>query len=219
MKTVVIAGAHRLATAAAGSYARMRKAGMPAGGINSSYRDTALQRRIFLDRYKPQASGAGPFGDVRWYKGVRYVRISAKGMVAVPGTSVHETGLALDMATASAAHAWMLKHAGAHGWRRTISSEPWHWEYRAANDKHKNKTTSGGIDVAKLPIVRPGARSVAAGRVQGLLLANGYSVGRHGVDKVFGKSSESALKKFQKDHKLTPDGICGAKTWPKLLGI
>lgn len=81
------------------------------------------------------------------------------------------------------------------------------------------KTTSGGMDVAKLPIVRPGARSVAAGRVQGLLLASGYSVGKWGVDKVFGKASVAALEKFQKAKGLKPDGVAGEKTWPKLLGI
>src|SRR5690625_4137900 len=136
MKTVVIEGAHRLASAAAASFARMRKAGMPAGGVNSAYRDGALQRKLFLQRYKPQSSGGGPYNDVRWYQGVRYVRISAAGMVAIPGTSVHENGNALDMATASAAHKWMLKNAAAHGWRRTIAAEPWHWEYTAKNDKH-----------------------------------------------------------------------------------
>src|SRR5699024_9747207 len=102
-----------------------------------------------------------------------YVRISAKGMVAVPGTSVHEKGNALDMATASAAHAWMLKHAASHGWRRTIASEPWHWEYSAVLDNHipKQTTNSGGLDMAKLPLVslKHNPRTVAAGRVQGLL--------------------------------------------------
>src|SRR5690625_1313387 len=83
------------------------------------------------------------------------------------------------------------------------------------------KTNSGGIDVAKLPLVslKHNARSVAAGRVQGLLVASGYSVGKHGVDKVWGKDSDKALKRFQKAKKLTPDGVAGKNTWPALLGI
>lgn len=133
-----IAGTHKLASLPAASWRRMQTAGMPSGGINSAYRSPVEQERIFLARYRPQVTGSGSFGDVRFYRGVRYVRHSAAGMVAVPGTSKHNTGYAIDMATASAAHQWMLKNAGAHGWRRTIASEPWHWEYNSALDRNKH---------------------------------------------------------------------------------
>lgn len=36
------------------------------------------------------------------------------------------------------------------------------------------------------------------------------------ADGIFGKKTEDALKKYQKDNGLTADGICGAKTWSKL---
>lgn len=129
-----IATGHRLKKNAAASYARMQAVGMPAGGINSSYRDPAEQVRLFLARYRVQATGNGPYGDARTWKGVRYVRHSAKGMVAIPGTSEHERGLALDIDTDSPAHAWMLRHGAAHGWVRNIPAEPWHFEYRPALD-------------------------------------------------------------------------------------
>lgn len=48
------------------------------------------QRTIFLDRYRLQSSGKGPFGDVRWFEGRRYVRHSGLGTVAPPGESNHE---------------------------------------------------------------------------------------------------------------------------------
>lgn len=36
------------------------------------------------------------------------------------------------------------------------------------------------------------------------------------IDGIFGSKTENALKKFQKDANLTPDGIAGAKTYMKL---
>ena len=38
------------------------------------------------------------------------------------------------------------------------------------------------------------------------------------VDKDFGKNTEFALLKFQRDHGLKPDGWCGPLTWPVVLG-
>lgn len=48
------------------------------------------QINLFTSRYRQQAVGNGPFGDVRWWQGRRYVRYSGLGTVAQPGTSNHE---------------------------------------------------------------------------------------------------------------------------------
>lgn len=56
---------------------------------------------LFLSRYRLQASGVGPFGDVRKWQGRRYVRHSGAGTVAPPGESNHEiqrTRAAIDVA-------------------------------------------------------------------------------------------------------------------------
>lgn len=37
------------------------------------------------------------------------------------------------------------------------------------------------------------------------------------IDGIFGMASESSLLKFQKAHGLQQDGICGPKTWDRLL--
>lgn len=49
---------------------------------------------------------------------------------------------------------------------------------------------------------------------QKYLKALGYYKGA--IDGIFGSQTRSAIKKFQKDNKLTADGICGAKTIAKL---
>lgn len=53
-------------------------------------------------------------------------------LAAYPGTSNHQHGQALDIDVARQdAYDWMHAHAPGLGWERTVSSEPWHWEYLA----------------------------------------------------------------------------------------
>lgn len=85
------------------------------------------QRRIFLSRYRPQSSGNGPYGDVRWWNGRRYVRHSGLGTVAQPGSSNHEiqgTTAAVDLADSGGAGIgtwgsersnWLRKNAANYG--------------------------------------------------------------------------------------------------------
>jgi LAS superfamily LD-carboxypeptidase LdcB len=52
---------------------------------------------------------------------------------AVPGFSNHQGGIAVDVDTdrgTSAAYDWLSKNAGRFGFRRTVASEPWHWEFK-----------------------------------------------------------------------------------------
>ena len=52
--------------------------------------------------------------------------LAGKGnLAAKPGTSKHEFGLAID---ARGSTEWESAMS-ANGWRRTVNSEPWHWEY------------------------------------------------------------------------------------------
>jgi len=147
MAIVSIAKGRSLVSPAANSYKRMRSAGLPTGGINSSYRSLSGQIKIFFERYVVQWRGRGRYSDARWYKGKRYVRISSAGMVAVPGTSTHGEGLALDMSTSSAAHAWVLRHGAAYGWKRTIRSEPWHFEYSGKRDTNAVEPIQAAVHV------------------------------------------------------------------------
>lgn len=48
--------------------------------------------------------------------------------------------------------------------------------------------------------------------LQRLLFADGYSVGQCGDDGEFGPDTEKAVKNYQEDHDLDPDGIAGVLT-------
>ncbi|TGD98331.1 M15 family metallopeptidase [Methylobacterium nonmethylotrophicum] len=56
---------------------------------------------------------------------------------AKPGSSNHQSGIAFDIPVAGAAghpvYDWLTRHAPDHGFVRTVSGEPWHWEYRPAD--------------------------------------------------------------------------------------
>jgi len=62
---------------------------------------------------------------------------------ARPGYSKHQSGRALDLDVRDpATFAWLARHARRFGFRRTVRSEPWHWEHiRRPARKSKRSTT------------------------------------------------------------------------------
>lgn len=68
-----------------------------------------------------------------------------------------------------------------------------------------------------LPQLEQGDSGNSVKAVQLLIEAAGYSVGSAGADGIFGAGTLKGLKKYQDKKGLTVDGICGAKTWEKLL--
>lgn len=104
------------------------------------------QRRFFFERYQPQAVGGGPFGDVRWYQDIRYVRVRGAA-AAIPGTSNHGLGLAVDVNDyggvgefGNARRVATFPILARHGWTdsegRGPIREPWHLVYNPASDTH-----------------------------------------------------------------------------------
>jgi hypothetical protein len=103
-----------LAPAPAASYLRARRAGAPAG-ITSAGRTRAEQQRLY-DRLGPDGA-------------------------AVPGTSRHEVGYALDLPDEGAnPRRWFARYGLAFGWVRTIAREPWHFEYFPQLDRRAHST-------------------------------------------------------------------------------
>ncbi len=68
------------------------------------------------------------------------------------------------------------------------------------------------------PTLRKGHRGVFVAEMQRLLnRSDTYS--NLNVDGVFGTLTESVLIRYQGEHGLVKDGVCGARTWAKLLEV
>ena len=68
----------------------------------------------------------------------------------------------------------------------------------------------------KKPTIKRGSKGPYVKECQIELMKLGYDVGKSGSDGIFGKNTEKAVKKFQKDQKLKVDGIVGPNTWAAL---
>ena len=85
----------------------------------------------------------------------------------------------------------------------------------------KQTETAKADDVCtlELKVLRKGSKGNTVKAMQTLLIGYGYFCGGYGADGSFGSGTESALRSYQQAKGLGVDGICGPKTWAKLLGI
>lgn len=132
--------------------AAWREAEMPLTFIyGGTYRTYAAQETLFRSRYSPdgQHGGCKTWNGQRWCKKLVNGRVPATA--AVPGTSNHGWGLAVDAAwdkdltdglgPDDAAYIeshpgwqWLLANAHRFGWSWELQSEPWHIRYVAGDD-------------------------------------------------------------------------------------
>lgn len=82
-----------------------------------------------------------------------------------------------------------------------------------------NSAQTGGFDLASLKMLSKGDAGSEVWAMQLLLKGYGYSLGWYGADGDFGSATEKAVVKYQSANGLDADGICGPKTWAKLLGV
>jgi hypothetical protein len=71
----------------------------------------------------------------------------------------------------------------------------------------------------EVSVLRKGAKGAQVKAMQLLLIGYGFSCGSKGADGSFGPATDKALRAYQTAQGLNPDGICGPKTWGKLLGM
>lgn len=147
------AAGHRLRSDAAASWDRLSDAIAARYGWRpaptDSWRSVAVQESIFRQRYQttPIQYAAGKT-DRRLWDGRYWYRKPGTAAAAVPGTSNHGGGTAVDAGPGvnSYTHArWaqFASLAGAHGWDNTEGktvNEPWHWVHNPRNDRYAGTT-------------------------------------------------------------------------------
>lgn len=120
------------------------------------YRSFEAQLSLFLSRYKPVSYNVyintSSAHRKRWYDAGRYgydsqywvKKDNRLATAAVPGSSNHGWGLALDIAEEYDGDAaadpitsrfvnWLVQNAAKYGFSAELQSEPWHWRYFAGD--------------------------------------------------------------------------------------
>ena len=106
-----------------------------------TYRTYAQQESLFRSRYTTKVLPGRP--TKRW-NGETWYQLPKTAMAAVPGTSNHGWGLAVDFAeelngkpgvesVSPKFVKWMIKNAATYGFSAELQSEPWHWRYVAGD--------------------------------------------------------------------------------------
>lgn len=135
LKPITGSKMHRLAAKA---FKAMEKAAKKDGIIlkptsaSDAYRPLSVQEKAFLSRYdnKPRKSSLP-----RSYDGKRWWLIPGNAPAAVPGTSNHGWGLAIDIANIDQKKVeWLLKNAATFGFSWELQNEPWHIRYVAGDN-------------------------------------------------------------------------------------
>lgn len=98
--------------------------------VADAYRPLSVQERAFLARYDNKVRATRP----RLWKGKRWYLKPGNAPVAVPGTSNHGWGLAVDIASIDQKKVeWLLKNAKTFGFSWELQNEPWHLRYVAGD--------------------------------------------------------------------------------------
>jgi len=108
----------------------------------STYRTYAQQEALFRSRYTLEPLPGRP--TKRW-NGRTWYQKPGTASAAVPGTSNHGLGLAVDFAeerdgkpgvesVSDRFVRWLIKNAATYGYSAELQSEPWHWRYVAGDN-------------------------------------------------------------------------------------
>ncbi|GII98398.1 D-alanyl-D-alanine carboxypeptidase-like protein [Sediminihabitans luteus] len=178
-------------------------------------RSLAEQKKFFLERYTRSWTARG---DVRWYKGLRYVRTSGAA-AAIPGTSNHGWGLAIDVAdfggVGDFTHPDRVRFAelaGRYGWTdaegRSIS-EPWHWVYEPTLDTSNRPRRARTV---RIPAVTKRAWQRQLG------VADDGDLGTNSWAAVQRRINDLNVKgRFLRKGPLKVDGVYGDRTQQALI--
>lgn len=106
-----------------------------------TYRTYAQQEALFRSRYQLEPILGRP---TKKWRGRTWYQKPRTAMAAVPGTSNHGLGLAIDFAeerngdravesVSDRFVRWLVNNAANYGFSAELQSEPWHWRYVAGD--------------------------------------------------------------------------------------
>ena len=196
-------------------------------GLGQGFRSEDQQRELFLSRYVVDPSGPVEWDGKRWRK-----KNEGDATAAPPGHSMHELGLAADMA---GDHNWVVANSSRFDLKTfaSVNDEPWHVQPVELPNSRSDYEQMGspwrgnaapapaphGQSGSRRVEILPGMRGPAVGELQAVLIRLGLIRDTAGNrDQFYGSATQDVIEKFQADHGLEVDGRVGPKTWAALLG-
>jgi hypothetical protein len=186
-----------------------------------TYRDYESQKKGFLSRYtldKVDGTSTKTFEGKTWYlkKGM--------AMLATPGKSQHNLGLAVDVHSASEPKRlnWLIANVKEFGFSwEVVPSEPWHLRYVSGDNIPASVKAWMDANGVTAPAGGPPAAATAAGgddvrKLQEALKAKGFYKGEINGQK--DAATDAAIKAFKVANKLAADSVAGPKV-RELLGL
>ena len=186
-----------------------------------TYRDYESQKKGFLTRYQLQEV-AGT--STKTFEGKTWYLKKGMAMLATPGKSQHNLGLAVDVHSASEPKRlnWLIANVKEFGFSwEVVPSEPWHLRY--VNGDNIPASVKAWMDAngvaapaAGAPVAAPAAGGNNVKEIQEALKKKGVYAGP--INGEMDAATKEAIKKFKVANKLPADSVPGPKVM-ELLGI
>lgn len=165
----------------------------------------------------PADAGLRPTGSMSSYRTydeqVYLYRLYQEGrgnLAAIPGTSNHGWGIAVDLAE-TWMRSWMDDHGAEYGWRKTEAfSEWWHMNY------------VGGVSFPTFKTLQKGSRGKRVVHFTRRLAYIHPSAHGAYLKRWYWRYKEPvavAVRRFQRDQDMVADGVIGPKTAARINGV
>ena len=203
------------------------------------YREYEMQKRGFLQRYQTKPI---PGSSTKTFEGKTWYLKKGYAMLATPGKSNHNLGLAVDVHTVSEPKRinWLIANVEKFGWSwEVVPSEPWHIRYvcgdnvPAAVEAFVSGNPQPEAPAASAPaptpaptpaapaepardVLRPGDSGPRVRKLQEALKAKGMYARK--CDGVYGPSTILAVQTFKQSNSM-PKGPAAGPRVLRMLGV
>lgn len=227
IKVAPIGGGYLVPEAAA-AWRNLQNAASAAGftlTMTGSYRTFDGQKSLFEQRYTKTNTGR----KAKVWNGTTFWLKPGMAMAAVPGTSNHGWGCAVDTALGGYGNAaqsvcepflsWAIANARQHGWSWEVQSEPWHLRlvsFDSASSVGATKATGTATQASDVPVPPPPTLTLDTKGGQVAALQNLCLLFRWGdcgkADGTFGPRTKEAVKAMQAAIGVVADGEYGPRS-------